>query len=224
MPVEWVTFDCYGTLIDWERGIADALLPLVGPQTDRRALAEWYIAMEAELEAEAYRRYREVLDQVGRRLLRSLDVPLRDDEPSPLASSLGAWPPFAEVPAALRALREGAFKLAILSNVDRDLLELSIARLGVRPDLVITAEDCGSYKPAPAHWLRFLERSGASSERTVHVGASQYHDVRPATALGFRTVFVDRHGEALETSPVRVIRDLAPLPGVIAELGAAQPD
>ena len=224
MPVEWVTFDCYGTLIDWERGIADALLPLVGPQTDRRALAEWYIAMEAELEAEAYRRYREVLDQVGRRLLRSLDVPLRDDEPSPLASSLGAWPPFAEVPAALRALREGAFKLAILSNVDRDLLELSIARLGVRPDLVITAEDCGSYKPAPSHWLRFLERSGASTQRTVHVGASQYHDVRPATALGFRTVFVDRHGEALETSPVRVIRDLAPLPRVIAELGAAQPD
>ena len=160
MPVEWVTFDCYGTLIDWERGIADALLPLVGPQTDRRALAEWYIAMEAELEAEAYRRYREVLDQVGRRLLRSLDVPLRDDEPSPLASSLGAWPPFAEVPAALRALREGAFKLAILSNVDRDLLELSIARLGVRPDLVITAEDCGSYKPAPAHWLQLTERAG----------------------------------------------------------------
>jgi len=77
VPVEWVTFDCYGTLIDWERGIADALLPLVGPRTDRRALAEWYIAMEAELEAEAYRRYREVLDQVGRRLLRSLDVPLR---------------------------------------------------------------------------------------------------------------------------------------------------
>jgi len=224
VPVEWVTFDCYGTLIDWERGIADALLPLVGPQTDRRALAEWYIAMEAELEAEAYRRYREVLDQVGRRLLRSLDVPLRDDEPSPLASSLGAWPPFAEVPAALRALREGAFKLAILSNVDRDLLELSIARLGVRPDLVVTAEDCGSYKPAPAHWLRFLERSGASTERTVHVGASQYHDMRPATALGFRSVFVDRHGEALETSPVRVIRDLAPLPRVIAELGAAQPD
>ena len=223
MPVEWVTFDCYGTLIDWERGIADALLPLVGPQTDRRALAEWYIAMEAELEAEAYRRYREVLDQVGRRLLRSLDVPLRDDEPSPLASSLGAWPPFAEVPAALRALREGAFKLAILSNVDRDLLELSIARLGVRPDLVVTAEDCGSYKPAPAHWLRFLERSGASTERTVHVGASQYHDMRPATALGFRSVFVDRHGEALETSPVRVIRDLAPLPSVIAELAAVQP-
>ena len=221
MPVEWVTFDCYGTLIDWERGIADALLPLVGPRTDRRALAEWYIAMEAELEAEAYRRYREVLDQVGRRLLRSLDVPLRDDEPSPLASSLGAWPPFAEVPAALRALRDGGSKLAILSNVDRDLLELSIARLGVRPDLVIASEDCGSYKPAPAHWLRFLERSGASTQRTVHVGASQYHDVRPATALGFRTVFVDRHGEPLETSPVRVIRDLAPLPGVIAELAAA---
>ena len=221
MPVEWVTLDCYGTLIDWEGGIADALLPLVGAGTDRRALAEWYIAMEAELEAEAYRRYREVLDQVGGHLLRALDVPVRDDQPSPLSSSLGDWRPFAEVPAALRALRDGGSKLAILSNVDRDLLELSITRLGVRPDLVITAEDCGSYKPAPGHWARFLERSGASTARTIHVGASQYHDIRPATALGFRTVFVDRHAEALDTSPTRVIRDLAPLPGVIAELAAA---
>src|SRR6059036_1520212 len=88
VPVEWVTLDCYGTLIDWEGGIADALLPLVGAGADRRALAEWYIAMEAELEAEAYRRYREVLDQVGGHLLRALDVPVRDDQPSPLSSSL----------------------------------------------------------------------------------------------------------------------------------------
>ncbi len=114
---------------------------------------------------------------------------------------------------------QGRF-LAILSNVDRDLLELSIGRLGIRPDLAITAEDAHSYKPAPGHWRRFLERSGASVERTVHVGASQFHDMRPAAALGFRTVFIDRHGETLETSPTRVLPDLSTLPDVIRELAA----
>jgi 2-haloacid dehalogenase len=108
--------------------------------------------------------------------------------------------------------------LAILSNVDRDLLELSIGRIGVRPDLAITAQDCGSYKPAPGHWNLFLERSGTSPARTVHVGASQYHDMRPASALGFRTVFIDRNGETLETSPTRVLSDLKTLPEVIDEL------
>jgi 2-haloalkanoic acid dehalogenase type II len=221
MPVEWVTFDCYGTLIDWEKGITDALLPFLPAETDRRALAERYIAMEAEFEAEGYHLYRDVLDSVGRRLLGSLGAALPDDKPSPLPSSLAEWRPFPEVPAALRALVEQGRYLAILSNVDRDLLELSIGRIGIRPDLSITAEDCGSYKPAPGHWRRFIERSGASSERTVHVGASQYHDMRPAAALGFRTVFVDRHGESLETSPTRVIGELGALPNVIDELAAS---
>ncbi len=220
MPVEWVTFDCYGTLIDWERGITDALLPLLPAGTDRRALAEWYIAMEAQFEAEGYRFYRDVLDRVGRRVLRSLDAAIPEDKMSPLPSSLAEWRPFPEVPAALRALVDQGRYVAILSNVDRDLLELSIGRLGIRPDLAITAEDSQSYKPAPGHWRRFLERSGASTERTVHVGASQYHDMRPAAALGFRTVFIDRHGETLETSPTRVLRDLSTLPDVLGELAA----
>jgi 2-haloacid dehalogenase len=221
MRVEWVTFDCYGTLIDWERGITDALLPLLPETTDRRALAEWYIAMEAEFEAEGYHLYKDVLDRVGRRVLASLGAAIPEGQASPLPSSLAAWRAFPEVADALRALVGQGRSLAILSNVDRDLLELSIGRIGVRPDLAITAEDCGSYKPAPGHWRRFLELSGASTERTVHVGASQYHDMRPAAALGFRTVFIDRHGEALETSPTRVLRDLQALPNVIDELAAS---
>lgn len=221
MPVEWVTFDCYGTLIDWERGITDALLPLLPAPTDRGALAEWYIAMEAQFEAEGFHLYRDVLDRVGRRVLRSLDVALPEGRASPLPASLADWRPFPEVRAALRALVDQGRYLAILSNVDRDLLELSIGRLGIRPDLAITAEDCRSYKPAPGHWRRFLEQSGASAERTVHVGASQFHDMRPAAALGFRTVFIDRHGETLETSPTRVLADLSTLPGVIGELAGS---
>src|SRR5882672_11072078 len=142
MSVEWVTFDCYGTLIDWERGITDALLPLLPAGTDRDALAEWYIAMEAQFEAEGYHLYRDVLDRVGRRVLRSLDAAIPENEAWPLPSSLADWRPFPEAPAALRALDHQRRYLAILSNVDRDLLELSLGRLGIRPDLAITAEDC----------------------------------------------------------------------------------
>ena len=220
MPVEWVTFDCYGTLIDWERGITDALLPLLPAGTDRRALAEWYITMEAQFEAEGFHLYRDVLDRVGRRVLRSLDAPIPEEQTSPLPSSLADWQPFPEVRSALRALVDQGRFLAILSNVDKDLLELSIGRLGIRPDLAITAEDARGYKPQPGHWRKFLERSGTSVKRTVHVGASQYHDMRPAAALGFRTVFIDRHGETLETAPTRVLPDLSTLPNVIAELAA----
>src|SRR5437868_9632830 len=144
MPVEWVTFDCYGTLIDWERGITDALLPLLPPGTDRRALAEWYIEMEAQFEGEGYHLYRDVLDRVGRRVLRSLDAAIPEGRPSPLPASLADWQPFPEVRSALRALVEQGRYIAILSNVDKDLLELSLGRLGVRPDLEITAEEAHS--------------------------------------------------------------------------------
>lgn len=219
MSVEWVTFDCYGTLIDWEGGIYEALAPLLPASVDRDALAARYIAVEAEVEGSAYLRYRDVLDRASRRLLAEQGRPLRDDEPSPLPSSLPRWRPFPEVPAALRALRARGYRFAILSNVDRELLAASIGQLGVAPDLAVTAEDCGSYKPAPGHWRYFQEKTGAVPERTVHVGASLYHDVRPATALGYRTVFIDRHGEgARDASPSRILSDLSRLPDAIDEL------
>jgi 2-haloalkanoic acid dehalogenase type II len=170
--------------------------------------------MEAQVEAEAYRPYREVLDEAGVSVLASLGVAA----PSPLPASLPSWRPFAEVPAALAELRRRGRKIAILSNVDRDLIASSLPQLGLDPDLVVTAQDCGSYKPASRHWRMFSERSGASADETVHVGASQYHDMRPAALLGYRTVFVDRHGEKLETSPTRFIADLETLPDVIDEL------
>ena len=222
MPVDWVTFDCYGTLIDWEGGIFAALAPLLPSGVGQDELAARYIAAEAEIERAAYLRYREVLDRASRRLLAEYGRPLRDDEPSPLPSSLPRWRPFPEVPDVLRALRARGYRFAILSNVDRDLLATSIEQLGVPPDLAVTAEDCGSYKPALGHWRYFEEKSGVGPERTVHVGASLYHDVRPASALGYRTVFINRHGEpVVGATPTRVLADLSRLPDTITELAAS---
>lgn len=217
--VDWVTFDCYGTLIDWEGGIYAALSPFLPRTIDRDELGRLYISVEAEVEHGEYLRYREVLDRASRLLLRRLGRPLPESTLSPLPSSLASWRAFPEVPAALRTLRAAGRRIAILSNVDRDLLATSLPKLGVEPDLAITAEDCGSYKPAHGHWRFFAQRAGAAPERTVHVGASLYHDMIPAAALGYRTVFIDRHGEPLGgVRPTIVLRDLSGLPAVVDDL------
>jgi 2-haloacid dehalogenase len=217
----WLTFDCYGTLIDWEGGVADALAPILGGTPDRRTLAARYIEIEAQVEHEAYRPYRDVLAEASARLMRELGRPLPAGRERVLPDSLAAWRPFAEVPEALRRLRDGGYRLAILSNVDRDLLDLSVPLLGIAPDLIVTAEDCRSYKPAPGHWTTFQARSASGPARTIHVGASLYHDMVPAAALGYRTVFINRHGEPVRgAAPTRVLTDLARLPDTVAELAS----
>ena len=217
--VEWVTFDCYGTLIDWEGGVADALSPFLSVPVDRAALAARYIAVEAEVEHESYRPYREVLAVASAHLLETLGRSLPPGQERVLPESLGSWRPFPEVPEALRALRGQGYRLAILSNVDRDLLASSIAHLGIQPDLTITAEDCGSYKPAPGHWSGFQALSGAGPERTVHVAASLLHDIVPATTFGYRTVFVNRHDAPVSgATPTRTVHDLRAIINVIADM------
>ena len=216
--VEWITFDCYGTLIDWEGGVAGALAPFLPAPVDRAALAARYIAIEAEVEHEAYRPYHEILAVASARLMAALGHPFPADRERVLPDSLPSWRPFPEVPAVLRALQSEGRRLAILSNVDHALLRSSIARLGVEPHLTVTAEDCRSYKPARGHGDRFRELSGAAAAATVHVAASQFHDIVPATALGFRTVFVNRHGEPVAAAPTRAVPDLRALPEVIRDL------
>jgi 2-haloalkanoic acid dehalogenase type II len=206
-------------LIDWERGISDALLPLLPAGTDRRALAERYIEVEAEVEKGEHIPYREVLDRASRRLLAEKGRAIADDRPSPLPASLPSWPPFAEVPGALRELRKRGYKLAILSNVDRDLLAASIRALGVEPDLAITAEDARSYKPARGHWRLFEESTGAGKENAIHVAASLYHDIRPTTTWGWRNVWIARRIEPLRgASPTRILPDLTALPDTVDAL------
>lgn len=218
---DWLTFDCYGTLIDWEGGVADALGPFVGSTPDRRALAARYIEIEAQVEHEAYRPYRDVLAEVSARLMRELGRPLPPGRERVLPDSLPDWRPFPEVPQALRRLRDGGYRIAILSNVDRDLIDASIPLLGLTPDLIITAEDSRSYKPAPGHWTAFQTRGGSGPARTIHVGASLFHDMLPAAALGYRTVFINRHRDPVTgAAPTRVLTDLTPLPDTVDALAS----
>jgi 2-haloalkanoic acid dehalogenase type II len=227
--VDWLTFDCYGTLIDWEGGVADALGPFLGSGSDlvgrgangRRALSARYIQIEAQVEHEAYRPYREVLAEASARLMRELGHPLPAGRERVLPDSLPGWRPFPEVPAALRRLRECGYRIGILSNVDRDLIDTSLPHLGVTPDLIITAEDCRSYKPASGHWTAFHTRTGAEPAHTVHVGASFFHDMVPAAALGYRTVFINRHRDPVSgAAPTRVLTNLARLPESVDDLAS----
>jgi 2-haloacid dehalogenase len=213
----WATFDCYGTLIDWNAGIRAELERVFGTQDSSRLL-ERYHELEPRLESESYRSYREVLTLALEELARGEGLQLPEGEAGALARSLPDWQPFPEVPEALAELRDRGWKLVILSNSDRDLIAASQKQLGVPFDLAIVAEDVQSYKPAHGHWERFYEATTAERERHVHVGASLFHDIAPANELGLRSVWVNRLDEEADPEPTREISDLAPLPNVLDEL------
>jgi 2-haloacid dehalogenase len=213
----WATFDCYGTLIDWNLGIRTELERLFGVQEAPRLL-ERYHELEPELETEPFRTYREVLTLALERLSEEEQIQLPEGEADALAKALPDWPPFAEVPGALAELRNRGWKLVILSNTDRDLIEESQKRLGVPIDLAIVAEDVDSYKPAHRHWERFFEATTADREAHVHVAASLFHDIAPARELGLRTVWINRLAEKADPEPDRQLTDLTPLPDTLDEL------
>jgi 2-haloacid dehalogenase len=216
----WATFDCYGTLIDWNLGIRTELERLFGVQEAPRLL-ERYHELEPEIESEPFRTYREVLTLALERLAEGEHVQLPEGEAGALAKSLPDWPPFEEVPAALAELRDRGWKLAILSNTDRDLIAASQKQLGVPIDLAIVAEDVQSYKPAHAHWQRFFEVTTADRDSHAHVAASLFHDIAPSRELGLRSVWINRLDETADPEPVRELTDLAALPDTLDELVAS---
>jgi 2-haloacid dehalogenase len=217
MAERWATFDCYGTLIDWNGGIEAVLEGLFGVE-DAPALLARYHELEPEVQGERYRSYAEVMTLVLERLAQETGRGLPEGESNALVRSLPDWPPFPEVPDSLGELRQRGWKLAILSNSDRDLISASQRRLGVPFDLAIVAEDVRSYKPAHGHWQRFFEATTADHEHHVHVAQSHFHDIVPATELGLASVWVNRLGEEAEPAPTREIGDLQPLPDTLDEL------
>ena len=201
----WATFDCYGTLIDWNGGIGRELERLFGAARAGELLRAYH-ELEPEIQREdPARSYREVMAIA----LACLGAPAGEQDA--LGRSLPEWAAFPEVPQALEEARAGGWRLAALSNTDRDLLDASLARIGVEFDLSVVASEIGSYKPAPGHWDEFFARSGADRDEHVHVGASLFHDIAPAAALGLRTIWVNRLGEAAEPQPDVELRSLAGL-------------
>jgi 2-haloacid dehalogenase len=213
----WATFDCYGTLIDWNLGIRTQLERIFGVEQAPRLL-ERYHELEPEVESEPFRSYHEVLTLTLEQLARDEQIQIPEGESGALAHSLPDWPPFPEVPAALAEIRDRGWLLALLSNTDRDLIAASQRQLGVPIDLTVVAEDIQSYKPAHAHWEHFFEATTAERERHVHVAASLFHDIAPARELGLLSVWINRLGEKADSGPDRELPDLSDLPDVLDEL------
>jgi 2-haloacid dehalogenase len=215
----WATFDCYGTLIDWNLGIRTVLERLFGVEAAPRLLERYHeLEPEIESESEPFRTYREVLTLALERLAQDESAQIPEGEADALAKSLPGWSPFPDVPPALAELRDRGWKLALLSNTDRDLIEASQRQLGVPADLAIVAEDVGSYKPAHGHWERFFEATTADRETHVHVAASLLHDIAPARELGLKSVWINRLGEQPQPKPDRELTDLTDLPDTLEEL------
>jgi len=189
-----LTFDCYGTLIDWESGLLAALRPVLrrhGVECDDERLLALFASTEQEIEAGPYRLYSEVLGEVMERIGSALGFAPDATERDSLSGSIAIWPPFPDTLEALGVLK-GRFRLAIVSNVDDVLFAGSASLLGVTFDQVITAEQVRSYKPAPAHFEAALKRLALPVERVLHVAQSRFHDIAPAKALGFSTIWVNR--------------------------------
>ncbi|TMK70741.1 MAG: HAD family hydrolase [Actinobacteria bacterium] len=207
----WATFDCYGTLIDWNGGIRRELARVFGEERVHEQL-ERYHAVEPALQADGARSYRDVMTDA----MRELGAPAEEAEG--LADSLPTWEPFPEARASLEEARRRGWKLAILSNTDRDFIEASMDRIGVPFELAIVASEIGSYKPGHRHWKRFFDETGAPRDRHVHVAQSHFHDVVPATELGLRTIWINRYGEQHEPAPTRELPDLSTVPDALDEL------
>jgi 2-haloacid dehalogenase len=197
----WATFDCYGTLIDWNGGIGRQLERLFGAESASHLLHGYHELERAYERERPETSYREVLTVALVRLAEREGLPLAADDQDALARSLPEWEPFPDVPEALEDARARGWKLAILSNTDRDYIDASLERIGVPFELAIVASEIGSYKPAFKHWEAFEAQADVLRDAHVHVGASLYHDIAPATRLGLRTVWINRLGEEAEPEP-----------------------
>ena len=226
-----LTFDCYGTLIDWETGILQALRPLLPDAartpTDEELLASFAVH-EAEVEARPYRPYREVLAEVARAIVSERGGSADEAQLRGFGGSVADWPPFPDSVDALSRLAT-RFRLGVLTNCDDDLFGVSARRLGTTFDPVVTAQQVGAYKPAIRGFEVLLDRVGVPPDRVLHVAQSLFHDHVPAKSIGLATVWVDRRAgrpgggatPPAEAVPDLTVPDLATLAAFVVEDAAA---
>ncbi|HEV8377136.1 MAG TPA: HAD-IA family hydrolase [Candidatus Polarisedimenticolia bacterium] len=216
MRFEVITFDCYGTLVDWDAGIRAAFLAAAaqdGVSLDAGSVIGAYSRIEPEIEAEPYRPYREVLSETARRVAGELGWNLSPGREAFLAESVPSWPVFPDTNEALLRLSVAGCRLGILSNVDDDLLAATCRHFGVPFDFVITAQQVRAYKPAHAHFQAARQRLGEAA--WLHAAQSFFHDVVPAVELGIPVAWINRKREkamAGDAAPTVELEELARLP------------
>ena len=223
-----LTFDCYGTLVDWEAGIIAAVRDACaahGAEPTEATILAAFGAAEHVVQAERYRTYREVLALTLDRMGHTLGFRPTSTDCDAFAASVGSWPPFPDTVDSLRRLAT-RYRLGIVSNVDDDLFAETATNLGTDFDWIVTAQQVGSYKPAPAHFEEMATRSQIPVDRTLHVAQSLFHDIGPASALGYATVHVNRpsrggHGGATPPSDARPDATVTDMAGVARLLGVA---
>ena len=213
----YVTFDCYGTLIDWKSGIEVALGEARGKAAAwRRDVMGAYLAAE-KVEEGKYKTYREVLRDSALRVAEGYGANMAIEKAEGFAASVPNWPAFPDSSEGLKSLGRMGLKRFILSNVDTDLLQGTIRNSGFEVDGYVTAEQIHSYKPATGHWTAFMERTGANKEEVLHVAQSLYHDIIPTQGLGIASAWVNRYREPLppEARPAYIADSLASLVGLL---------
>ncbi len=207
----WVTFDCYGTLVDWRTGLLGALERTTASWTDgeRGRLFAAYLAAEQRLEEGPYRPYRELVVDALRAAAATCGRSISETEARAMPESIPEWPAFSDTRTALGALRSQGFHIAVLSNIDRDLLDRTLRAHGLAVDLAVTASEVRSYKPFPAHWVRFLKEVHVTPSEVWHVAGAYPYDIPVAARLGFRTAYIARYpGETLGPGTDEVLPDL----------------
>ncbi len=214
----WATFDCYGTLVDWNGGMRAELERLFGVERADELVARFH-ELEPKIQAsQPAASYREVLTIALELLAQEKGLTLPEGEASALARSLPEWPVFDDVHDGLTKARERGWRLAILSNTDRDLIDASMQAIGVPFDLAIVAGEIESYKPALRHWEVFRQRTEADPSHHVHVAQSLFHDIAPASELGLQTVWINRLDEPEDPRPTRTLAGVARLADTLDEL------
>jgi 2-haloalkanoic acid dehalogenase type II len=206
-----ITFDCYGTLIDWDQGILRAFAHAAaheGAPIDPAWALEAYHAIEPAVQSEGFSSYRRVLAEAARRAAHQIGWSMRNETAEVFAASLPTWPPFADTNAALKRLQAAGYQLAILSNVDNDLLAGTLHHLHIPFRFVVTAEQVGSYKPAHGHFREARRR--LEGLRWLHAAQSYFHDIVPCGELGIPSVWVNRkHEQPLSGgSPLATVPDM----------------
>ena len=222
MPADYdvITFDCYGTLIDWEGGIRSALADAARHDTvfvDLDEALAAYHASEPAVQIAEYRPYREVLAMTAKRAAMRVDWTMSDEAAEAFAASLPGWQPFSDTNPALEKLAQAGYRLGILSNVDGDLLQATLQHLTVPFDLIVTAQQVGSYKPEVGHFLRARER--LNSLGWLHAAQSHFHDVTPCAELGIPVVWVNRKHEQIPENGAVPLAQVADLLGLVEYLG-----